>query len=126
MNINDYNQIKRIVASSPKITSEDVVNMENLMKTYYDKRTSICKTCDAQIRFSFQLFKNWFNTLEEPVEVVEEAKGILEKEKKEEDKFARAKREVEEFSEKRNCQVCGKEIDKSKNKFCSKECRYKK
>ena len=56
-----------------RFTKEDVLELENLLKKYVDKKTNICRKCKSQIKFALKRLQNFMNGLEfESTQVVKE------------------------------------------------------
>jgi hypothetical protein len=67
----DY-QLGKNLFKLNRFTKEDVLQLENLLKKYVDKKTHICRKCNSQIKFALKRLQNFMNGLEFESQVVKE------------------------------------------------------
>jgi len=94
MEINDYNECKRLIKLS-KYTKEDAKSLESVMKKYVDKHCVVCGKCRGQIRFTARRLENYMIKYNVQPDIVED--------------------------DVKKCTVCNTELTDKRRKTC-KEC----
>lgn len=83
--------------SMKRMTSGDVVRLQNFMVVWIDNKINICQHCAAQIRHAHSILDGWYNIN------IENINKIL--------------------NPINSCLTCGAELKDNRRKYCNDECK---